>query len=229
MELYSGGLWPAPQVELLTADARPLQAELTETGFRPDECAPSDLRTLWHPALDRGISIAVRPSVDGNLVAVEFGTSGLHDTTSIRVVGIEDLITDQITDLLRQGGRRSDIMTLVQVLFELGRAGVAGPFRQAYLQRRLDRETKGEVVLEPPASYCLDDPSPRTTNLTAIASAVQYWRSMRKLPLDGTELFERWHQRHPDSVDVSQRNKTRGRAGLRVMTAQIIPFVPSRR
>src|SRR5271165_83053 len=74
IELYSGGFWPPTrQVELLTADARRLQAELMETGFRPDECSPTDARNLWHPTIDRGVSIAVRPPVDANVVAVEIG------------------------------------------------------------------------------------------------------------------------------------------------------------
>ena len=230
MELYSGGLWPTPQVELLTDDAPRLQAELTETGFRLDECSPSGMRTLWHPALDRRITIAVRPSVEANVVAVKIESNGRNEEATIRVVGIEDLIADQIASWLRPGNRRSEVATLVQVLVELGRSGVAGPFRQAYLQRRLDRETKGEAVLElPPASYCLDDPSPRMTSLTAISSVVRRWRSRRNLSLDATEPFERWHQKQQGSVDVSRRNEALGQDGLPVVTAQIIPFVPSRR
>ena len=59
VELYSGGLWPPTrQVELLTTDASRLRAELMEMGFRADECSPSDARNLWHPTIDRCITIA---------------------------------------------------------------------------------------------------------------------------------------------------------------------------
>jgi PPOX class probable F420-dependent enzyme len=86
LELYSGGLWPAPQFELLTADAHRLQAELMETGFRPDECSRSEMRTLWHPALDRGVSIAFRPPVDTNVVGSQV-RQHLASTCSSNITG----------------------------------------------------------------------------------------------------------------------------------------------
>jgi hypothetical protein len=175
IELYSGGLGPPTrQFEVLTTDASRLRPELMEMGFRPDECSPSDARNLWHPTIDRCISLAVRPPLDANVVAVEIGGSGGHDPTTIRVIGIEELIADQISGWLRKGRARSEITTLVQVLVELGRAGVAGPFRPAYLQRRLAQQTGGEVVLEPSlAPHSLDDPAPRMTSLSSIRVKVE--------------------------------------------------------
>jgi len=63
------------------------------------------------------------------VVAVEIGPTGRNDEATIRVVGIEDLIADQVANWLRLGDRRSEVATLVQVLVELGRTRVAGPFR----------------------------------------------------------------------------------------------------
>ena len=230
IELYSGGLWPPTRkVELLTADARRLQAELMETGFRADECSPTDARNLWHPRIERGVSIAVRPPVDANVVAVEIGSSGRHDATTVRVVGIEDLIADQISGWLRQGGRRSEITTLVQVLVELGRAGVAGPFRPAYLQRRLAQQTGGEVVLESSlAPHTLDDPVPRMTNLSFIGCVVRSWRATRNLPLDAIDLFPGEDRTDRESADIPKRNEVIEMGSLAVRTAKIIPFRPYR-
>src|SRR5579859_4872771 len=49
VELYTGGLWPAGDVEVLTTETRPLVAELFAAGFRWTQ-RPRDVgRGLWHP------------------------------------------------------------------------------------------------------------------------------------------------------------------------------------
>jgi len=229
-ELYLGRLWPPTrQVELLTTDASRLRPELMKMGFRPDECAPSDARRLWHPTIERCISIAARPPPDVNVVAVEIGSSGRHDATTIRVVGIEDLIADQISVWLQQGGPRSEITTLVQVLVELGRAGVAGPFRPAYLQRRLEQQTGGEVVLEPSlAHHSLDDPAPRMTSLNSIGCLVGSWRAKRNLPVEAADLFPSESRTYRGSVDILNRHEMVEIGCLAGRTAKIIPFRPHR-
>ena len=186
IELYSGGLWSTLYIRLLTTAPFPLQAELIATGFRRGERVSCEKRTLWHPALDLGVSISARPPVEANVVAVEIGTA--HDVAPLRVVGLEDLIVDQIAGWLGQGGRSGAMATRIQVLVELGRAGVGGPFRAAYLQRRLARETKGEAILEPPPSpYNLDDPLPRTASrllspvLCGVGAAEGICRSTRPI------------------------------------------------
>jgi len=229
IELYSGGLWPTPQVELLTVDLCRLQDELIEAGFRPDQCCPSEARNLWHPTLDRGVTIALRRPVDANVVAVEIERSGRHEAATIRVVGIEDLITDQITGWLRQGGRRSETTMLVQVLVELGRAGVAGPFRPAYLQRRLAQQTGGEVVLESSlAPHSLDDPAPRMTSLSSIGCLVRSWRAKRNLPVEAADLFPGESPTDRGSSDILNRNEMMEIGCLAARTAKIIPFRPHR-
>jgi hypothetical protein len=230
IELYSGGPWPPMrQIELLTADALQIQTELIATGFRPEECSSTDARYLSHPVIDRGIRIGLRPSVQANMVAVEIGRTGRDGATTIRVVGIEDLIADQTSGWLRQGRRRSELTTVVQVLVELGRAGVAGPFRPAYLQRRLAQQTGGEVVLESSlAPYCLDDPAPRMTNLTSIACLVRSWRATRNLPFDTIDLFAGEYRTDRRSADIPKRNEMTEIGCAAARTAKIIPFRPYR-
>jgi hypothetical protein len=230
IELYSGGLLSSLDLELLTADPRRLQAELMATGFRRNEYCSRNAWTLWHPALELGVNIAVQPPVDANVVVVEVGTKEAHDVATIRVIGIEDLIADQITGWLAQGRPRGAITTLIQVLIELGRAGIAGPFRPAHLQRRLARETGGEAVLELPlAPYGLDDPAPRMTSLTSIASVARSWRASRNLPLDAADLFGGAHRTDRSPSGIRNRNEITKRGGLGVETAQIIPFRPDGR
>ncbi len=229
IELYSGGLWPTPQVELLAVDPCRLQVELIEAGFRPDQCCPSEARNLWHPTLDRGVTIAPRRPVDANVVAVEIEGAGRQDATTIRVVGIEDLIADQITGWLRQGGRRSEITMLVQVLVELGRAGVGGPFRPAYLQHRLAQQSGGEVVLDSSlAPHSLDDPTPRMTSLSSIGCLVRSWRAKRNLPVEAADLFPVGSRTDRGSADILDRNEMMEVDCLAVRTAKIIPFRPHR-
>jgi hypothetical protein len=230
IELYSGGLWPPTRrVELLTTDTSGLRPELMEMGFRPDECSPSDARNLCHPTIDRCISIAVRASVDANVVAVEIGSPGGHDPTTIRVVGIEELIADQISAWLRKGGDRSEITTLVQVLVELGRAGVAGPFRPAYLQRRLARQTGGDVVLESSLTpHSLDDPAPRMTSLSSIGCLVRSWRAKRNLPVEAADMFPAQSRTGRRSSVILNRNEMQEVGCKAVEPAEIIPFRPRR-
>jgi hypothetical protein len=212
VELYSGGLWlPARQVELLTTDPSRLRLELMKMGFRPGECSSSDARNLWHPTIDRCMSIGIRPPLDVNVVAVEIGSSGGHNPTTIRVVGIEDLIADQISSWLKKDGRRSEITMLVQVLVELGRAGVGGSFRPAYLQRRLAQRTGGEVVLEPSlAPHSLDDPAPRMTSLSSIGCLVRRWRAKRSLPAEAADLFTGESRTDRGPADIRNRSEMVG-------------------
>jgi hypothetical protein len=228
IELYSGGLWPTPQIELLTPEAQWLREELLEMGFREDERSSFAMPSLWHPTLEPGVSIVVRSPVDANVLAVQIETPGRQDATTIRVIGIEDLIADQITGWLGRGGRGGETTTIVQVLVELGRAGVGGPFRPAYLQRRLARETGGEAVLEAPvAHYGLDDPTPRLTSLTAIAAKLLRWRASRGLPNHAAHLLSGGHPNNRSLPVMRDRSQMTATGGVGAMTAQIIPFRPN--
>jgi len=230
IELYSGGLWAARQVELLTTEARRLRTELVDAGSRREECFPGDGSDLGHPWFDRNVNITERAPIEASVVTVEIGTAGRREATTIRVIGIEDLIADQVTSWREQGRQRGGIAPLIQVLVELGRAGVAGPFRPAYLQRRLARETEGEAVLELPlAPYGLDDPAPRMMSLTSIASVVASWRASRNLPPDAADLFGGPPRLDRKPSDIRNRNEITEKGRLGVKTAQIIPFRPDGR
>ncbi len=230
VELYSGGLWSARQVELLTTEPRRLWTELMDVGFRRDEWSPSDVHNLWHRWIDRGVNITTRSPIDANVVAVVIGTTGRQDTTTVRVVGVEDLIIDQVKNWLEQGRSSGRITTLIQVPVELGRGGVGGPFRPAHLQRRLARETGGKAVLGIPLAPCvLDDPAPRITSLASIASVAGSWRAGRSLPPDAADLFggARRLDRKPSGIQNRNEIAEKGRRGVK--TAQIIPFRPDGR
>jgi hypothetical protein len=71
-----------------------------------------------------------------------------HDTTGVtewlNVVGIEDLIVQQITSWMVRRARWEDTPARINMLDALGRAGVGGRSRVGYLQRRLAWETRGE-------------------------------------------------------------------------------------
>jgi hypothetical protein len=106
---------------------------------------------------------------------------------------------------------------------------VAGPFRSAYLQRRLAQQTGGEVVLKPSlAPHSLDDPTPRMTSLSSIGRLVRSWRAKRNLPVQAPDLFPPESRTVRGSADIRDRSEMVGIDCLAVRTAQIIPFRPLR-
>ena len=65
VELYTGSLWPAATLELLTVAAGPLIAELFAVGFRwgrPGHASGG----VWHPKLQTGIEIAEHRAAMGS-------------------------------------------------------------------------------------------------------------------------------------------------------------------
>src|ERR1700683_5507365 len=99
VELYTGSLWPAAALELLTVAARPLIAELFAVGFRwgrPGHPGGGG----WHSGLEIGVGIierraAMEPSEVSNLLAVtidrRFEEQAEREPVSVKVIGIEDL------------------------------------------------------------------------------------------------------------------------------------------
>ena len=57
VELYTGGLFPATDLELLAVEARPLAAELLAVGFRWAERPLRRDRGFWHPEFAIGVEI----------------------------------------------------------------------------------------------------------------------------------------------------------------------------
>jgi hypothetical protein len=191
ISLYTGGLWRSAEVELWTTEPLALIVALIAEGFLPEDSSAPGGGRLRRADLEYTLSIAATGRSLGSAIAtntvrvvLDLDTAALLGSaaSSLRVVGIEDLIADQVVEWIGQRGGQGEAAIQSQVLIELGRMGVGGPFRPAYVQRRLDRETNGEAAFELPRTASpLDDLSPRHTSLAVIASVVRGWRSRRGL------------------------------------------------
>jgi hypothetical protein len=140
VELYTGGLWVAADLEVVTSDARLLTAELFAVGFRWSERPRQAERGLWHPELQIGIDISEAsgaPSVAEQLnrliVIVDLEPSRQIDVASLKVVGIEDLIAQQVGCWLMDGTPSGELAGRLQALVGLGRQRVGGPLDAGYL------------------------------------------------------------------------------------------------
>src|ERR1700758_5151074 len=100
IELYTGGLWSAADLELYTVEPGPLIAELFGMGFRWAERPRRGGRGLWHPEVHIGINICSggAPSGLAELSNVLTVVNDLEQRTqaSLKVIGIEDLIAAQV-------------------------------------------------------------------------------------------------------------------------------------
>ena len=217
VELYTGGLWPSANLEVLAAEARPLVAELSAVGFRWAERPLCRDTGLWHPEFSIGINVIERLTdldlaARSNVLRVALdessrATAGVTQEW-LSVVGIEDLIVQQITSWLARRAVGENIQARIDVLGALWRAGVGGRSRAGYLQRRLAWETHGEVEL---GSWLSDegavlDPVPRTTTLTRVRAIIANWRAQRGLLFDTIERSD---------VAAGQDRVVRRRNGLR--------------
>ena len=189
VELYTGSLWPAAALELLTVAARPLIAELFAVGFRWGRPGHLD-GGVWHPELQIGVDIterrtAMEPSEVSNLIAVSidrrFEEQAESEAVSVKVIGIEDLITEQVAFSLTDGAPSREAATRVRMLTALGRAGVGGRFHVGYLQRRLAWETSSEVVLDaqPGEEEGEDAGAARTITLSQMRTLIGAWLDKR--------------------------------------------------
>jgi hypothetical protein len=187
VELYTGGLWSTPDVELLCGEPRPLMTELVATGFRWIQRPRRVRRVLWHPRLQVGVDIAersapVRVAQQANSVVVEIdlGSNGqaASEDLSVKVVGVEDLIVWQVGGWLRDGAASGEAAAKLRALVGLALDGVGGALRVGYLQRRLALETDGEVVFESPSEEAGEEPAPqlRRMSLTQMQSLIGAWR-----------------------------------------------------
>jgi hypothetical protein len=181
--LYTGGLWPVTALEMTTVDEGALVAELFAVGFRWSRGMRSG--ALWHPDCEIQIDIlstttreASTEQVNQLTVALDLGRCGSSGMTTLKVVGIEDLIAAQARCWLLDGGPRGEHGTKLQALVALARAGVGGPLRAGYLQRRLALETQGEVFIDdlPFGSGSPWAGTPRYMGLTDMQSRIQAWR-----------------------------------------------------
>ena len=157
VELYTGGLWASPNLEVLTPHPQALTAELFAVGFRWCERPQQRSAGLWHPGLEIGLEIIDHRSVpeaagQANRLAIAIDLPPLRsantEATSLMVIGIEDLIAQEVGHWLAAGARPGECAVRLQTLVGLGREGVGGPLREAYLERRVAWQSDGQVVLE---------------------------------------------------------------------------------
>jgi hypothetical protein len=237
VELYTGGLWATPNLEVLTPHPQALTVELFAVGFRRCERPRQRSAGLWHPGLAIGLEIIDHRSVleaagQANRLAIAIDLRPLRsaDTgaTSLTVVGIEDLIVEQVGHWLVAGGRSGEFAVRLQTLVGLGREGVGGPLREGYLHRRVAWQSDGQVVLELPTSD--DGMAPghtaRAMNLTRMRVLINTWCNRNGLTL-GDALPSRRQNvagRQPDQFNPQLNRVPRGAGRPNKTSAQIVPF-----
>ncbi|WP_158927039.1 hypothetical protein [Acidisphaera sp. S103] len=234
MELYTGGLWPAVDLEVFGSDARLLTSELFAVGFRWSDRPRHAGRGLWHPDLEIGIDIIEAravPSVADHsntlLTVLDLDPSGPTDAASLKVVGIEDLIAQQVRCWLRDGAPSGALAAQVQALVGLGQAGVGGPFGASYLQRRLARETNGEVVVEMPRSEEGRGPMQgrRTMGLSEMQTRIGLWHDHCGLSSDPVYSQDLTTPADGLARSVCDHNDLARREGrFELPSAVIVPF-----
>ncbi|WP_158931689.1 hypothetical protein [Acidisphaera sp. S103] len=234
MELYTGSLWPAADLEVVGSDARLLTSELFSVGFRWCDRPRHAERGLWHPELEIGIDIvearaelSVAEPSDRLLVVLDLDPSASMDETSLNVIGIEDLIVQQVGYWFRDGAPSGALAAQVQALVGLGQDGVGGPSGASYLQRRLARETDGEVVVEMPWPEQGWGPmrGRRTTSLSQMQARIASWRAHCGLSYDPLNSQELTRPRDGLVPSVWYRNNLPDRGGrFSPPSAVIVPF-----
>ena len=141
MELYTGSLWPVGDLEVIASDARALTAQLFAVGFRWSDRPRQVERGPWHPEFEIGIDIiedreapCAAEEMNRLVVVLDQAPSARIATVSLKIVGIEDLIIQQVRYWLRDGAALGDSAARVQALIDLGREGICGPLDVGYLQ-----------------------------------------------------------------------------------------------
>jgi hypothetical protein len=97
--------------------------------------------------------------------------------TSLKVIGIEDVIAEQVASWRTHRVPSAQATTRIQVLVALARCGIGGPFRAGYLQRRLAHDTRGEVAFEAtwPGEGTEHDIAPRAMALSNMRAMANAW------------------------------------------------------
>ncbi len=183
IELYTGGLCTTDDLELYAAQPRLLIAELFGVGFRWAHSARGAGRGLWHPELKKGVKIIhdrapLGPAEQENLLTITTNVVCVVGVpASLKVVGIEDVIAEQVTSWRTNRVPSAQAATRIEVLLALARRGIGGSFRTGYLRRRLAHDTDGEVAFE--ATWRGEGTEhytvARTMTLTGMAAVANTW------------------------------------------------------
>jgi hypothetical protein len=231
IELYTGGLWSAADLDLYALEPRPLIAELFGLGFRWAERPRRGGRGLWHPELHIGINIgsggAPSDFAESSNVLTVINDLEERAQASLKVIGIEDLIAAQVSGCLMLRTPFSEAASLTRVLVALAREGVGGRFRAGYLQRRVTWDTDGAVVLEGELSgqtvEC--DPAPRFMGLTRMQALIGSWHVRCGFSFDRPCLAAECLRHEKPTQTDRLRNEKWGRAGGNSALVQnVIPF-----
>jgi hypothetical protein len=191
LALYTGGLWPVEALEIAAVDAGTLVAELFAIGFRASRGSRN--AELWHPDCPIGLDIRpmAAPATPGEQanqlrLALDGGPNGPSAAATLKVIGIEDLIVDVVRSWLLDGAPAGEPVIVLQALVASARAGVGGPLRTTYLQRRLAAETNGEVCIDDLPVEAGREPvgMPRAIRLTEMQARIHAWRAPQGLVAD---------------------------------------------
>jgi hypothetical protein len=229
---FVAALWPATDLELLAVEARPLAVELLDVGFRRAERPLRRDRGFWHPEFEIGVEI-IEGLADVNLAALSNVLRVVLDGPAqdaadpiqvwLKVVGIEELLAEQISSWMARKSPAGDISARINALDALGRAGVGGRLRAGYLQRPVAWETRGEVLLRSWSEEGGEpDPGVRTTTLTCMQAVITAWRV--RCGLSFTPIGADVQRRDRGRV-IRERNGRSGRAGGScAVSTNVVPF-----
>ena len=190
VELYSGGLWSTPELEVTSPSPRLLIAELFAAGFRWSEGSDGEGRGLWHPELCTEVNVfaaenSLRHPERTNLLTIILDTvddgRASCEKPRLHVVGIEDSVLQLVRDRLLHRESPAGPSATLRAITSLAMAGIGGPLRAGYLRRRLALETQGEFVFDPPAPDASEvfDPGPRLARLSEMATLIRRWRDQQ--------------------------------------------------
>ena len=233
--LYTGGLWSADCLEVFAADARALIVELFAAGFRWTRRPGCVGRRLWHPGLQIGIDVndhapgGLAEQCNVLIVLLDLDAAGPADSqlVSLKVVGIEDLIIEEVVCQRRHGAPWGEVAAKARVLVALGREGVGGRLRTGYLHRRLVWETHGEAAFDVPLPAGAEDEDsvPRITGLTQMRTLLKAWRVRRGCAFDRPRSEWPHGQRETGAREMHDCNEPWERAGApAVVSANVIPL-----
>jgi hypothetical protein len=234
--LYTGDLWPVGELQVIAADTRPLIAELFAAGFRWTQRPLYLGRSLWHHQLQIGADViedhallasaeplnAFSVTVDWPLAARVGG-----ELASIKVIGIEDLIVEQVADWLARRVSTGEVATKSGVLATLAQSGVGGRFRGEYLQRRLAWETNGEVAFDasPSRDDLADDEAPRMTTFTRMQTLINTWHLRHGFAFRASNSRLARGSRGDRTLENRYQNDKARRAGTSTLvSANVVPF-----
>jgi len=219
IELYTGGLWTTDDLELSVAQPRLLTAELFAVGFRWTHSPRGARRSLWHPELQMGMKITGDRAPLGvaelaNLLTIATDGERMdRNRAPLKVIGIEDVIVEQVASWRTHPVPSAQPRMRIQVLVALARRGIGGPLRCGYLQRRLAHDTGGEVAFETtwPGEGTAHDPAPRAMALSSMEMVAKTWCvasgfTFERAPLHASRRpRERSHGRNQHSNDEASR------------------------